>query len=344
MRTLHLFNPGHDEALSAHTPYYTDTRAAQALARALWDLPTLWANLGDEVLSLDGLRDFHRWQAFDAIAPWGWDAALWHRLTKYGAPSSLLPDAEQIETIRTLSSRKTAVKLLECLDKPDGVCSTFASTWEEVEAFVRTHGGAVAKAPWSSSGRGIQRIEATPTLASRRRVESFIKKQGGVSVEPFFHRLTDFALEFTAESDGQLHYEGMSLFLTNAHGAYVGNLVADDDTLCKQLHHFTLDTLQGLKSQIVTHLSPLLRNKYMGPVGIDMMQFEAQGQIFTHPCIEINLRRTMGHVALSLRSRLQAGVRKALFTLSPARQAPPTATLLCGQPEVLAAWWIPQAS
>ena len=37
----------------------------------------------------------------------------------------------------------------------------------------------------------------------------------------------------------------------------------------------------------------------MGPFGIDMMIVKGE-KYGLHPCVEINLRRTMGHVALSL--------------------------------------------
>jgi hypothetical protein len=39
---------------------------------------------------------------------------------------------------------------------------------------------------------------------------------------------------------------------------------------------------------------------YEGPFGIDMMIVASNDGCLLHPCIEINLRRTMGHVALSL--------------------------------------------
>ncbi|MBO4314492.1 MAG: hypothetical protein J5867_00795, partial [Prevotella sp.] len=35
----------------------------------------------------------------------------------------------------------------------------------------------------------------------------------------------------------------------------------------------------------------------------DMMVVEDKGQYLLHPCVELNLRRTMGHVALSLAER-----------------------------------------
>jgi hypothetical protein len=45
-----------------------------------------------------------------------------------------------------------------------------------------------------------------------------------------------------------------------------------------------------------------MRDYYTGPFGIDMMivaRPDRQG-LLLHPCVEINVRRTMGHVALSL--------------------------------------------
>ena len=47
--TLHLFNPSHDEALAAHSPYYSPSKIAQKLASQWALLPSLWANDGDAV-------------------------------------------------------------------------------------------------------------------------------------------------------------------------------------------------------------------------------------------------------------------------------------------------------
>jgi hypothetical protein len=46
----------------------------------------------------------------------------------------------------------------------------------------------------------------------------------------------------------------------------------------------------------------LLKDRYAGAFGIDMMvvrRDDGDGFLL-HPCVEINLRRTMGHVAISL--------------------------------------------
>ena len=56
---------------------------------------------------------------------------------------------------------------------------------------------------------------------------------------------------------------------------------------------------------------------YVGPFGVDMMIVRRQesGGFLLDPCVEINLRRTMGHVALSLSTVecVQGMVMKVLF-------------------------------
>jgi hypothetical protein len=49
-------------------------------------------------------------------------------------------------------------------------------------------------------------------------------------------------------------------------------------------------------------MGQLLKHKYQGPFGVDMMIVgkEDKDGFLLHPCVEINLRRTMGHVALSI--------------------------------------------
>lgn len=45
-------------------------------------------------------------------------------------------------------------------------------------------------------------------------------------------------------------------------------------------------------------LGDALRNVYAGPLGIDMMVVRQDDTLLLHPCVEMNLRATMGHVAL----------------------------------------------
>ena len=55
-------------------------------------------------------------------------------------------------------------------------------------------------------------------------------------------------------------------------------------------------------------MSVMLHNKYYGPFGIDMMIVESDNPAcpyLLHPCVEINLRPTMGYAALWASRRLK---------------------------------------
>jgi hypothetical protein len=52
-------------------------------------------------------------------------------------------------------------------------------------------------------------------------------------------------------------------------------------------------------------LQQRLAGHYVGPLGVDMMLVrQTDGTLCLHPCVEVNLRHTMGHVALHLSRRL----------------------------------------
>ena len=63
-----------------------------------------------------------------------------------------------------------------------------------------------------------------------------------------------------------------------------------------------MDLLKAIRQKICTLMGVLLKDRYAGAFGIDMMvvrRDDGDGFLL-HPCVEINLRRTMGHVAISL--------------------------------------------
>ena len=126
-----------------------------------------------------------------------------------------------------------------------------------------------------------------------------IKAQGGIMIEPYYNKVKDFGVEFYADADG-VHYAGLSVFHT-VNGAYVGNSLADEaekhSTLSTYISNELLhDVISALEQLLTNHLQGV----YSGPLGVDMMIVAAEDGFMLHPIVEINLRRTMGHVALSL--------------------------------------------
>lgn len=371
MPKLHIFNPSHDEALAAGSPYYYPARAARTLARDLATLPVLWAAPGDLVLLPDDLClpseepllpaaesivFVHEnglsptlWKTVDAIAPWGWDALLRHRLAASGAPAHLLPTDKALQELRHLSSRHTTTQLLPLLRQavPDTVGESFwCTSAQEVWFHVKRHGEAMLKAPWSSSGRGVFRLsagDATDTTGSRhRRVLRLLHEQGAVEVEPLYHRLADFATEFRIEPDGQAIYEGLSLFATTATGAYAGNIVADETELLALIPADIRPVLEAVRQALTEFLPNILNGSYTGKLGVDMMLVHDNcGALRLHPCVEVNLRHTMGAAAISLRRLLPAATSRAIFALRPVRAASTGGTYLTPGAQSIAACLTP---
>lgn len=332
MSVLHVFNPDHDEALAAGSPYYTPTRAARVLAESLAALPAWWGAEGDAVLVAKGqslppvlngcsLTAAPCWDTIDRIAPWGWDAALVHRLRRLGAPERLLPSADELDEIRRLSSRHTAVGLLQAVRQDVPAFTVGESLWctsdAEVRAAVDRYGSAFVKAPWSCSGRGVFPLSPQSPEAQFRRAVRILERQGALEVEPFYQRQQDFAIEFSVTPEA-VRYEGLSLFRTSDVGAYVGNIVAPDAQLCASFDQPLRAVLDNVRQSLERHLAKLLVGRYVGPLGVDLMLVtDAEGRLCLHPCIEVNLRRTMGFVAIALRRFLTPTMPRALYALRP---------------------------
>ena len=288
---LYIFNPENDMALADGKPGYTPPQQIQQMRRELWWLPQWWAE--EEDLVWNG-EERLKLPDDTKILPWGWSPALCHQLKQAGVQDSLLPSAKELEQLRQLSHRQTAVSLLGeirkqlPLDRHMAGESTLCRTFEEVEAAVSNYGEALLKAPWSSSGKGLMKAGNEQWEAWAKRI---LKTQGSVVAERFLHKLSDFALEFWLDGKGGVEFRGLSLFYTNERGAYLGNWVAPEgQKLAWLAQYIPLQYLQDIRKWWEERLKHF---DYSGPVGIDMML--AQEGIC--PCIEVNWRWTMGLVS-----------------------------------------------
>lgn len=324
-RKLHILNFSHDEALASTSKGGGESKAARMLSADLGSLPAYWAGKDDLILVPDDagclgkklprgaqgrvvaeseLKEALQKWPIDSIEPWGWDSLLVRRLKKLGVSPELLPTDEQLADIRLLSSRQTAVRLLPLL-REEVDCSIgrswFCESADEAWQIAERLGMAVIKKPWSCSGRGLKLVQDTTPKTSQKYISSFVAKQGAVEVEPLYDRILDMAMEFEAKEGGEVAFAGLSVFASKGFGQYAGNWVASDsvllDKIPKELHRALCQSRESLKK----HLGELIDGKYQGPLGVDMMVVEEGDSLKLHPCVEVNLRRTMGHVAMSLR-------------------------------------------
>lgn len=287
MRLL-VFNPENDMALAAGLPGYTAPEAIERYSRSQWDLPRLWAE-GDDLV-WDWKQDLTD-KNITEVVPWGWSKALVRRLQKAGVRREVMPADERLESLRTLSSRVFTSKLQLELGLDVAVCTS----WEEVAAFERRVGPCVMKAPWSSSGKGLMMVSSA---TARGWMQNTVTREGAVVCERWMDRVQDFALEFTVGEGGAVRYEGLSVFRTSASGRYLAHDVAGrEEPRAALMQRVREDELLRWRTWWQKRLEEddIRAFSYVGPMGVDML-VDAAGKI--NPCVELNWRMTMGHVAL----------------------------------------------
>ena len=223
-----------------------------------------------------------------------------------------------------LTSRRTAARcfaeirrLLPDFDFP--AAPVFFSQPDETEAYLRRHPGLfVLKAPYSSSGRGLVWLnENGPGNSERNRIRGILHKQGAISLERQLNRVADFALEFSSDGKGNLSCEGLSVFDTHARGGYLGNRLQAPSALRKLLLAYAgEDELRRVQEAAGQALRQTYAYRYAGSMGVDMLIYQrADGSYGIHPCVEVNLRRTMGLLALRLFANYIDPAASARFTI-----------------------------
>lgn len=348
-KKLYMYFPENDLALAAATPSYTAPAAALRLHRAGEALPIWEARPGDrfvcsginarwlgQTLEAFGIEDVdvydHHATDLEA-APWGWSAASRHAMAAAGYPMELMPDDDALEFLRALSHRRTSIRLAEAVAAalPFAVteAATEAADTDHVREYLAMHGHVIAKAPWSSSGRGIVRSRNMPADVFLRQAEGIIRRQGSVLLEQEWDKALDFALLFEADGQGKVERRGVSVFDTTPHGGYCANVLADQDTLTARVA-----TLAGRErfeavAEAVAGALPAIIGPYRGPLGVDMLVC-ADGTI--DAAVELNLRRTMGFVALGFARYLAPGAQgRLIVTAEPTLPPAPAVTDSCGR-------------
>lgn len=330
---IYIFNPEHDIALASNLEHFTAPHAGRCLRHDLGFLPALWAEEGDYILVDDmeaakegmrrlGLRAKARFIDDTALSkivhslkddveirPWGWDLALRQNMKSLGISLGSLPTNARLNAIRQASHRAWAAeKLLGKLRSINGTTgeATACKDIDSVKKALSKHQKIVLKAPWSSSGRGVRYVSAIDgaqyglTPQTEGWIRNTIMRQQCVMVEPYYNKVSDFGMEFYSDGKGQVDYRGLSLFHT-INGAYTGNVIDTEDYKRKAIgRYIALTTLDDVRETIAEIMSEKLNGVYAGPFGIDMMVVRNAFGLALHPCVELNLRMTMGHAALAL--------------------------------------------
>ena len=336
---LLMYFPENDLALAAGVASYTPPPAARALHRAGEALPLWMGRPGDrfvcsglhngwytEICRRFNIIDVDIYDHSDAsleASPWGWSAASRRALENAGYPLSQMPDDRSLAHLRELSHRRTAAALHAALAPllpfPITEAATEARDAAAVENYLDSHPTVIAKAPWSCSGRGLVRSSSMARHTFVQQCAGIIRRQGSVMLEPEHDKMLDFALLYELDGLGAASFRGISVFATTPRGGYTSNTVASQQRLHAIVEDAAgagrVDTLAVALSRVLPQVVP----GYRGALGVDML-VTSRGMI--DATVELNLRHTMGFVALEFSRYLAPDVIAALDVIpSPASPA-----------------------
>lgn len=318
MRKIHVFNPESDYALAAGREYYTPPSQVVELRKNLSLIPAVYASEGDIILLLDQGLDFGSLAGYDSVEakgltivdreglhslldgdevfiaePWGWNYTIRQQLSDYSDIIINYPTIEHIDRLRELSHRRTTIDFLRhmspVLDTEIQLPKEMTDPEECVKAFCHNN-YLFFKAPWSSSGRGILSTEGLDEKRITPWVTGIIRRQGSVIMEKGYRRRLDFATEWMC-TNGKATFLGYSIFRVSHRGRYQGNIEGSNEELEEKIRRVSGKWNRHYLDYQRDAIEVLIAPDYDGPLGIDMLITD-EGNI--HPCVEINLRHTMG--------------------------------------------------
>lgn len=325
---IHYFNPGHETAVNNASPYYTPPANIAAMQEELSFLPAWYADREDKVLvdRKDEVYYSYLTEKFSTLAqPVSQNELTLYRdanVSLWGVSPQAIRYFEELnkeleinldipewsEEYKYLNSRLAA---RDCLSElinsipllSQAVIPQFYTNLDDINRAVNTSAyQLLAKAPYSSSGRGLLWLPATGLTRTENQIlHGILKKQGSVSIERVLDKQMDFAMEFMADGKGNIAFPGYSLFYTNAKGGYEANYIGSQESIIKQLSEkISLDFLNSVKDKLINILSKKLTTLYNGCIGVDMLIYLEDNEYKLHPCVEINMRYNMGFLTCRL--------------------------------------------
>lgn len=324
---IHLFNPGHEMAVHNKSPYYMAPANVALMQSELAFLPAWYAHIDDYVLIQRDIDKIFREEmknkfgyfpyAIDdqeiikhnnpTISLWGISPQAIHFFVEISKKHNIRMQIPQWHDEFILLNSRSASK--ECLseiisqisDIENDIIPIFVSDIESIKQILKeSKSRLLAKAPYSSSGRGLLWLPTNELPQSETQIlHGILKKQGSVSIERVVDKQLDFAMEFDSKGNGVIQFIGYSLFSTNQKGAYTGNYIGSQfDIQDKITRSIPFSLLNEVKNLLINILSAKYAKLYKGCIGVDMMIYKTEkGEYKLHPCVEINMRANMGLLA-----------------------------------------------
>jgi hypothetical protein len=279
-------------------------------------LNALGFNLPIFLSSANELTTHHK---IDTLSPWGWSPAAHKTLSPFSdfltTEWTKHPMSKWTNDIPSLLSRNTTynfIKLLAKINDKSYNLLYIPTSNIKIENLrdlqtITNHiqPPILLKTPWSASGRGLFKIRNLNEQPEENAwLKAKLKQQKALYAEQYLKKILDVSFHFFIE-EHKITFMGNTFFETDSKNRFTGcylrmpenppidtALISD---ACKQSSALLLNGLKLLN----------INSSYQGPLGIDAIFFEkTDNTIKLNPCVEINMRYTMGLLNLFLRKRV----------------------------------------
>jgi hypothetical protein len=258
------------------------------------------------------------------LSPWGWSPAM-HK--KFEPLKELMDSSWHLNPLstwnpahRTLLSRLTGQKVAQLMKQSGietkgllsvpGIPERVNSMNRLMELEHNLTSPILLKTPWSASGRGLFKIrDRNENVENNTWVRSRLKQQGFLMAEPFLNKLQDLSFHFEITND-TISYLGTTFFKSDNDGRFSGCFIGTP--AIENMSDFFLSQAieQAVQALHQVFVEMNFSTLYQGYVGVDAMLFlNDDGVVKLHPCIEVNLRHTMGLLNLFIQKRLHSDSR-----------------------------------
>ncbi|MFC5051777.1 DUF455 family protein [Rubritalea spongiae] len=353
---LHWFNPNaeSEELALLNKKSFSPKRNVALLEEDLDMIPLAWARRDDVLLlrkepSREHLRNIRAWgfpmpecisiedpkdlkeRRIGGMRPWAWQQTASDVLKPYS--STMSENVSQKWRAHCESKWMSKRMGYELELQLGGAVGEWCSSVSAVEKYVKEASGDVLlKAAFSNAGRGHCRLlNGKWTQSSEGWLKRALKEHGAVLAEPWLDRVVDFSAQYEVGDDGEIKQVGMTRVLNDELGRFKGSLVLPKwaQGLDAELSAFLFRDCQAnafYKYELPKALQELIaRSGYVGAIGVDsMVSRNANGAFVFRPVVEVNVRHTMGRVAVELLKKTAPGLggvykilRKSQFEQMP---------------------------
>ena len=255
-----------------------------------------------EVLSRHDMDD----RKLGGLRPWAWSADASDFLKPYAkAISDRVPWQWRESIPETWLSKEIGVRLEERLGVRD-VVGGFCRNLGEVMDVLRGN-TILFKSAYGCSGKG-HMIAKSFSKEVQVWAEKKIQLHGFIVAEPFLQRVEDFSVLYEIQN-GKIECLGMTQLINDSRGQFRGIRLAPrfSKMLSPEVSEFLFkeaDFISWYNERIPSAILKLLPG-YSGPVGVDALVWrDDQGRLMLRHVVELNVRMTMGRVALELQKKL----------------------------------------